>query len=208
MSVPLKTESSKEPSREPSKKDQTHLRILEAAGKLMREQGYAGAGLQKIMNSAGLTVGGFYAHFQSKERLFANVISDSFRQTRENIARAVGNTSGRAWVKGVISEYLSPNHRTDIAGGCPMPALLSEIPRAGAAARQVFEKEFKVSLERFRERLEEKNYQHAQVIMALMVGGISLARAVQDDGLADEILKSCREAALGFAKGNGVVNGG
>jgi TetR/AcrR family transcriptional regulator, transcriptional repressor for nem operon len=186
-------------SKDHDRKSQSHLRILEAASKIMREQGYAGAGLQRIMKAAGMTVGGFYAHFRSKEFLFAKVISDSFRQTRERFALPLENKHGKAWVEGIVSGYLSLAHRNDIAGGCPMPALLSELPRAGSISRKVYEKELLLSLQRFSEKLDEKDSHKAQVIIALLVGGISMARAVQNEKLAGEILESCRKAALTVA---------
>lgn len=181
-----------------SKKALSHTRILKAASQVMREQGYAGAGLQKIMKVAGMTVGGFYSHFSSKEFLFARVISETFRQTREKFSSRLTHVEGKEWIAGLIGHYLSLEHRNDIADGCPMPALISEIPRAGATAQKVYEKELLVSLERFRERLGEKNNQNAEIILAMLVGGISMARAVQDEKLADEILQSCRKAALQF----------
>ena len=111
-------------------KQATRQRILEAAGRRFKHDGIDGAGVAAVMSDAGLTNGAFYAHFASKEDLVAHVLADQLRSQRHSF-----DAQG---LEAIIRSYLSPEHRDQVADGCPSAALLDEIARRPASTRQVF----------------------------------------------------------------------
>jgi TetR/AcrR family transcriptional repressor of nem operon len=178
-------------------KAKTHSRIVQAAGRLFRQQGYKGAGVDAVMKAAGLTPGGFYAHFDSKEALLAEALAACLSQTRERILAE--RSSGWEWVRKAATYYLSLAHRDEVAEGCPLPPLLSELPRAGEATRALFQ-DFLLGLEKLMaEKMPADSGlaagDRALATVALFVGGLSLARAVPDPTLAERILSACRQLA-------------
>src|SRR5215218_611251 len=108
----------------PDHKQATRRRILEVAGRRFKEDGIDGAGVATVMADAGLTNGAFYAHFESKEDLVANVLAEQLRVQRESFRAA---PSDRAGLEAFVRSYLSPQHRDQCADGCPSAALLDEI---------------------------------------------------------------------------------
>ena len=107
-------------------KQATRQRILEAAGRRFKADGIDGAGVAAVMADAGLTNGAFYAHFASKEDLVAHVLADQLRAQRQ---RFDTQPSDRTGLEAIIRAYLSPEHRDQLADGCPSAALLDEIAR-------------------------------------------------------------------------------
>src|SRR5215218_6800201 len=107
-------------------KQATRRRILEAAGRRFKQDGIDGSGVATLMSDAGLTNGAFYAHFESKEDLVANVLADQLRAQRHSFDDQL---SHRAGLEAFVRSYLSPEHRDQLAGGCPSAALLDEIAR-------------------------------------------------------------------------------
>src|SRR5271166_1781250 len=104
-------------------KRQTNERILRAAGRLFRKQGYAATGVDAVMKSAGLTAGAFYSHFRSKEDLLAEVLDTVFRESKDDRPKELSKLRGHAWLRAFASFYLSKEHRDAADRGCPMPAL-------------------------------------------------------------------------------------
>lgn len=189
-------------------KQQTRERILEAAGRVFRREGFHAAGVDAVMEEAGLTAGGFYAHFPSKEALLAEALAHSATGAARLQLGGLESRSGRDWVSGFLDRYLSPLHRRMVAEGCPIPALVSEVSRAGDGPRKTFEEIFRkmeASLEsRLPDGPSERSGDRALAILALCVGGMTLARAIPDDALADRILAACRDFALeGVPEGTG-----
>ena len=165
-------------------------RIVDEAARLFRERGFDGIGVAELMNSAGLTHGGFYGHFDSKDQLMA-----------EACEHAIGIT-GKRWRKlidgdgpamdALAGRYLSPRHRDHPGDGCVLAALAGDVPRQSAPVRGAFTR----SLRRFIELLDDAlpgrraalRRRKAVAATAAMVGGLILARAVDDDTLSREIL--------------------
>ena len=184
----------------PEHKEKTRARILAAAGKLFRRLGYHAAGVDKVMEEAGLTAGGFYAHFDSKQALLAEAIEHVGAESDERRAAWTGERSGRDWVEAFLGGYLSKDHCRQIEEGCPLAALISEVSRADDAA--------KASFEVIVRELESKLASHvggcgpadakerALAAVALCVGGLGLARSVQDEAFAERIIRSCRKQAM------------
>jgi len=185
----------------PDQKEETRRQIVEAASHVFRERGYATSSVSDVMAHAGLTVGGFYAHFESKERLLAEILSGAFDQSQRNLFKGTENLSGPALVRKLVTRYLSREHRDAPGGGCALPALAAEVGRQDDAVREEFERYLRqmVSLldERApttRPRLSSKDV--ALAIVALSVGGLLLARAVRDESLSLSVLDACRRLAI------------
>jgi TetR/AcrR family transcriptional regulator, transcriptional repressor for nem operon len=178
-------------------KQATRDRIVEAAGRRLKQDGIDGAGVATLMSDAGLTNGAFYAHFTSKEDLVANVLADHLRAQRQSFE---DHPSGRAGLEAFIRRYLSPRHRDHCADGCPSAALLDEIARRPDATRQVFTDELLGLVDDIAVRLDPDDAEPARAdaltLFGLMVGTLQLARALTDRELSDQLLARGAETAL------------
>src|SRR5688500_6110272 len=177
-------------------KQATRQRILQAAGRRFKEDGIDGAGVAAVMSDAGLTNGGFYAHFASKEDLVANVLADQLRAQRQNFD---SQPPDRAGLEAFIRAYLSPQHRDQSADGCPSAALLDEIARRPAATRQAFTDELLNTADDVAARLDRTDAEAARTdaltILGFMIGTLQLARALADRDLSDPPPARSRAAA-------------
>lgn len=173
------------------KKLQTREAILGSAARLLRERGPAGSSVQEVMGGAGLTVGGFYAHFDSKEALFEETLRRSGRETWEKLL------SGPEPLLALIRTYLSRSHRDHPETGCPLPATLADVMREGQAGlRHVLSGELSRYVDSVAVHLPEGERSRALALVALLFGGLSLARALgAEDPLSTEMLESCRKLA-------------
>jgi TetR/AcrR family transcriptional repressor of nem operon len=178
-------------------KQATRQRILEAAGRRFKQDGIDGAGVAALMADAGLTNGAFYAHFDSKEDLVANVLADQLHAQRQSVD---AESPDRAGLEAFIRSYLSPEHRDQPADGCPSAALLDEIARRPAATRQVFTDELMGVVDDIAARLDPTDVAAARVdaltIFGLMVGTLQLARTLTDRDLSDQLLARAVKTAL------------
>lgn len=177
-------------------KEQTRAKILQAAGKVFRREGYHAAGVDQVMEEAGLTAGGFYAHFRSKEALLAEVLAPASSETGTPPEKERQGGADLASVVAFIERYLDPRHMRNTEDGCPLPALASEVARAGGPVKASFE----AIVRKLAARLmapagEELSEDRALAIVALCVGGLGVARSVQDEALGERILASCRDFA-------------
>jgi TetR/AcrR family transcriptional repressor of nem operon len=183
-------------------KAETKRRILTAAARLFRECGYDGVGVDAIMAEAGLTAGGFYAHFPSKRVLFDEALataSEAGGMAQAQAAAKRAEVDEAARLRLTIKSYLSRQHRDQIADGCPLPALTPDAARGGEASRENYERQLLQYVNRLEALLPESAAARRDTALALMaqcVGGLMLARAVNDEQLSDRILKACRQAAL------------
>jgi TetR/AcrR family transcriptional repressor of nem operon len=177
-------------------KEKTRAKIVRAAAKVFRREGYHAAGVDKVMEEAGLTSGGFYAHFESKEALLAAILEPTAAEVGARRDKELEGVASRASVEAFIERYLAPGHMRNTEEGCPLPALASEVARAGRPVRESFEAVVRGFAARLREvaggNLSEDQ---ALAIVALCVGGLGIARAVKDDALGERILASCRDLA-------------
>jgi TetR/AcrR family transcriptional repressor of nem operon len=162
-----------------------HDRIVQEASRLFREKGFENVTVSEVMKAAGLTHGAFYAHFGSKQELEAAAIAYG-QALSASRARKYGATKkgGRSFV----DQYLSSRHRDNPGDGCTMAALAQEVARSTPELKTAFER----GLE---EILSTRGRDRKQAIFqaAVLVGGVVLARAVQDTRLSDEILETVRE---------------
>jgi TetR/AcrR family transcriptional repressor of nem operon len=179
-------------------KQRTSTRILKAASGLFCSRGYDATGIDAVMASANLTAGAFYAHFRSKENLFAKSLESAFFQSGAQWSHRLENLEGRDWVRKFAAAYLSKTHRDNPELGCPMPALAPEIGRIGGPSRAVFEERLRGLIEMIGQHLDPDSPYSSRAIpaIAMCVGGLMLARAVDDPKLSDQILSTCRAAVV------------
>src|SRR5215211_1995005 len=181
----------------PDHKQATRRRILEVAGRRFKQDGIDGSGVATLMSDAGLTNGAFYGHFSSKEDLVANVLADQLRTQRKSFD---DQPSDRAGLEAFVLSYLSPEHRDQLASGCPSAALLDEIARRATGTRDVFTAEVMGVVDDIALRLDQADVDGARAdaltIFGLMVGTLQLARALTDRHLSDQLLARGEETAL------------
>lgn len=179
------------------RKERSRERILESAGCLVREKGISGASVANVMEGAGMTVGGFYAHFPSKQSLMAETLRETLRRSRDRLDALAAGKRGADWVKAVAKGYLSRAHRDHPEIGCPLPATLSEITREDAAVREALEEEIETAAGELGSRLKEAGIEdprgEALAVLAIMIGGLTLARALRGTDLSDAVLQACRK---------------
>jgi TetR/AcrR family transcriptional repressor of nem operon len=172
-------------------KAKTRERILDAAATVFRRDGFAAGGVDAVMGEAGLTAGAFYAHFPSKDALFAEAVVHALRKSTIYAGPHLDGLSGAAWVAAAAGRYLSVRHRERPESGCPLPPLLSEVARGPAEAKVGFEGELRAVAELVGGHLPNPE-DNAFAVLALMVGGMALARGVADQALSERILAACR----------------
>jgi TetR/AcrR family transcriptional regulator, transcriptional repressor for nem operon len=177
-------------------KEKTRAKIVKAAGKVFRREGYHAAGVDEVMEEAGLTAGGFYAHFESKEALLAATLEPTSVEVVNRRENELEGVASHAWLEAFIECYLAPRHMTNTEEGCPLPALVSEVARAGGPVKASFEAVVRGFAARLMEGAGAKlTEERALAIVALCVGGLGVARSVKDDAFGERILASCRELA-------------
>jgi AcrR family transcriptional regulator len=193
----------------PEHRGETRERIIASARKLFNRHGLTGVSIDDVMAGAGLTRGGFYNYFDSKEELYAEAITvfartfpaESWQQC------AIGNPlpSGAALARRIIDAYLSDEHFASIEGSCPMIALPSDVARGGEATKRAFREVLQMMVGAFSAGANEgtdgeaSRQQQALALASLCVGGMVLARAVDDATLADALRTAAKRTALVLA---------
>ena len=175
------------------RKAETRSRILQNAARLFRRYGYEGIGIDEIMAAAGLTRGGFYAHFRSKQELFHAALADEPEAFTPLRADAV--SAGRA----LIDFYLGDGDRARVAASCPLVSLSPDVARASDGARAAYTArvhELVTELARCIPGDADDVRVRALAILALCIGGAAMAHAVSDEPLAAALLDACRARAL------------
>lgn len=178
-------------------KAETRSRIVEVASRRFRGEGVDAVGVASLMADAGLTVGGFYAHFASKDALIAEAAGVGFEQTATRFRRYVLSKPKGQRLQAVIDAYLSARHRDAPEDGCTAAALGAEISRRPTAARAQFTQQLQFWVAYIEEALRLDDITaDAQAIVSAMVGALILARAVDDPVLSDAYLESGRQAVM------------
>lgn len=182
----------------------TRKKIIDSARRLFNRYGFENVALTDIMAGAGLTHGGFYSYFDSKSDLYAEVLGCFFTDPEwkncwEGVHVDLSSTDVGAQI---VRAYLSSAHFDDVENSCPMVALPTDVARSGAKARRAFETVFKAMvsvLERSLNAKGEKDRNRrnlAQSIAALSIGGMIVARTIDDRALADQLRGACTAVAL------------
>ncbi|MGJ7494399.1 TetR/AcrR family transcriptional regulator [Variovorax sp. RT4R15] len=180
----------------PSRKEASHERIVEAAARAIRRSGYSGTGVADIMKAAGLTHGGFYAHFASREAMLAEAADRAGAEAVATSARIAAGAPPQHALESLVRAYLSREHLEGIERGCPAAALGSEMPRQAPEVRRAATRRIKELIDLVGRQApdwgEPGAHERALVMVATMVGALLLARAVDDPRLSDGL----REAVL------------
>ena len=179
--------------------------ITDAAARLFRERGLKGLSLVEVMGAAGLTHGGFYGHFESKEALAAEACSRSFKQSAERWRqRAETLGHGEAARKSIVEHYLSTEHRDTPGEGCPVAAFCGDLAHEDpeTALHRNYVKGLETLLDTYSSLLgadDPQVRQKALVQQALLVGALTLARSTRGQALSDEFLTAARDFLLADA---------
>lgn len=172
-------------------KAQTYRRIVDEASLRFRRDGIAATGLQPLMKALGLTHGGFYAHFDSKQALVETVLQEATLEMDKVVAQAVASPSS---IDALIDHYLSAAHRDHPEHGCPLPTLAAEMGQRGEASELVDEAiEHRLSL--IAQRLSGHDAQgRAVALWSGMVGALMLSRSIKNPELSNRVLEEARRA--------------
>lgn len=162
----------------------TRRTAVQAASRLFRERGIEAVSVGDVMSSLGMTAGGFYRHFESKEALAAEACAEAFAGS------ALAEESAEAMLRG----YLSRAHRDAPATGCPLPALASDMPRQPAALRRAYTDGVRRTLARIERLAPGTDARTRRALLASMVGAMAVARAVDDEELSAAMLRDTRES--------------
>ena len=180
----------------PSPKEITHERIVEAAARAIRRSGYNGTSVADIMKAAGLTHGGFYAHFESREAMLAEAADRAGAESVALMEHVAATTLPEETLRAMAEAYLAQEHLEDVETGCGTAALVSEMPRQTAEVRRAATRRIKEMIDLVARQLpnwgQPGAHEQALVIVAMMVGTLTLARAVDDPKLSEAL----RDAAL------------
>ena len=180
----------------PSRKEATHERIVETAARAIRRGGYRGAGVADIMKEAGLTHGGFYAHFESREGMLAEAADRAGADTVAFLAGVAAAAPPKQELDAMLRAYLSKEHVESAETGCAVAALGSEMPRQAPKVRRAATHRIKEMIDLVARQLPDWGrpgaHERALVTVATALGALILARAVDDPKLSDAV----RRAAL------------
>jgi AcrR family transcriptional regulator len=183
-------------------KRQTRARILAAAGQLFRREGFGGSGIDGLTRAAGVTNGAFYGHFKSKREAFRTAMLDGLRQLRLGISE-LKSVRGRRWLKQFVEIYLGPKRTCELGEACALATLLGEVMRAEGETRHAFEAELRHIIDEVEgglsDRAAAKRDDTAIALLALLAGGVTLARAVADPAFSEQIALAVGRHALALA---------
>ena len=177
-----------------ARKQASHARIVEAASRLLRLRGEGGVSVDTVMAEAGLTRGGFYAHFRDKGALVGEALRAAFDEAAHNL-RLDDELEGEAFLERALRVYLSRGHLEHSEAGCAVPSLAGEVARAEPEVRATFTAGLRGMIDGVARRLGgPKARARATVLLVSMIGAVAVARAVDDPELGDEILSTMRSA--------------
>jgi TetR/AcrR family transcriptional repressor of nem operon len=178
-------------------KQKTRSKVLEVAAKAIREDGPDRIGVAGVMAEAGLTHGGFYAHFKSKDELVAAAIEQMFENTRARLKHEMEGHPPAEGLSNYIEFYLSKKHRDARGAGCPMAALASDLPRLSEETRELFAEGARRLTDVIAEKLSALGHEHPHMLarstVSELVGALSLARVETDVKRSDAILADSRQ---------------
>jgi TetR/AcrR family transcriptional regulator, transcriptional repressor for nem operon len=184
-------------------KQETHARIVRKASVRLREKGAHGIGVADLMKEAGLTHGGFYAHFDSREALLIEAFAYAMDRSMDYWRKSTAETSPEKRLAMIVDSYLTASHRDDPGRGCAVPTLGAEIARESPKARKAFAAKLEQMIDMIAEQLidlpPKAARKQAAVTLATMMGTLVLSRIAGNGEFSDDILAAGREAVLARA---------
>jgi len=182
---------------------ETHARIVKRASVRLREKGAHGIGVADLMKDAGLTHGGFYAHFDSREALVIEAFTHAMDRSTERWRKLAEQTPPEQRFAAIVDSYLTPMHRDDPGHGCAIPTLGAEIARESPRTRKAFAAKLEEMIDAIAAQIPDlprkAARKQATAAIATMMGTLVMARVAGNGEFSEEILSSGREAVLGRA---------
>jgi TetR/AcrR family transcriptional repressor of nem operon len=179
---------------------ETHARIVKKASERLREKGAHGIGVADLMKDAGLTHGGFYAHFDSREALVIEAFADAMDRSTERWRKLGEQTPPDKRLSTIVNAYLTPVHRDDPGHGCAIPTLGAEIARENPRTRKAFAAKLEQMIDVLAEQIpglpRKAARKQAMATIATMMGTLVMARVAGNSEFSDEILEAGRDAVL------------
>jgi TetR/AcrR family transcriptional regulator, transcriptional repressor for nem operon len=186
-------------------KAETHAKLVKLAGRALREKGPGGLAVAELMKAAGLTHGGFYAHFKSKDALLLEALDSAFAESEQKLRRITQDEAPRRALARFIDAYVSPAHRDRVAAGCPIVALNSDLPRQSRRFRAAFDAGVSTLVGNLTVWITTAGVAGGRTLAASMLstmaGAVALSRAMSDKQLSDQLLAAVRlsvKATLGL----------
>lgn len=180
----------------PRSKEATHERIVQVGARAIRRFGYAGIGIADIMKLAGLTHGGFYAHFPSREAMLAELADRAGVEAIATFLRITASAPAEQSLQSLLQVYLSEEHVKNPEVGCPIAALGTEMPRQAPAVRRAITRRIKEMVDVVSRQSADQGQpgarERALAITATMIGAVVLARAVDEEPLSESVLQAAR----------------
>ena len=181
-----------------SRKEETHDRIVDVASRAIRRAGYAGVGVADVMKEAGLTHGGFYAHFDSRDAMLVEAIERAGRDSSAAVQRSVERRTARgaSVFRALVEAYLADGHLSSLEAGCPVAALGSDMPRQSPAVREASAARVEGLVGLVGATLPQAPPATVQMVAAALVGSLQLARALGDNAEGRALLSGVRKALV------------
>ena len=185
---------------QPEHKVEVHRKILKDASRRVRAEGITGAAVSSVMRDAGLTHGGFYKHFGSKDELLTESLSDAFQEMADRLTQVAEKSQpGTAW-KAIVKAYLSPEHCNHAESGCPLAALAPELARADPAMKASIRGELIKYKNRMLPLMPGRRVADKEraffAIFSTMIGAVAIARILPDQAARARVLASARDFLL------------
>ena len=181
-----------------SRKQETHERIVDVAARAIRRNGYAGVGVADVMKEAGLTHGGFYAHFDSRDALLVEALERAGRESGEAVTRALERRAakGVSAFRALVEAYLGDEHLGSLETGCPVAALACDMPRQSDAVREASAVRVRRLVASVQSALPNASRATASVVAGTLVGTLQLARALGANAEGQALLSAARKALV------------
>lgn len=181
-----------------SRKQETHERIVDVAARAIRRNGYAGVGVADVMKEAGLTHGGFYAHFDSRDALLVEALERAGRESGEAVTRALERRAakGVSAFRALVEAYLGEEHLGSLETGCPVAALACDMPRQSDAVRVASAVRVRRLVAGVQSALPNASRATASVVAGTLVGTLQLARALGANAEGQALLSAARKALV------------
>jgi AcrR family transcriptional regulator len=181
-----------------SRKEETHERIVEAAARAIRRNGYAGVGVADVMKEAGLTHGGFYAHFDSRDALLVEALERAGRDSVAAVTRAAEKHAAKGFsaFRSFVETYLGDDQLASLECGCPVAALACDMPRQSPAVREASVLRVQRLVAGVRSTLPATSRAVASVIAGTLVGTLQLARALGNNAEGRAVLAAARKSLI------------
>lgn len=190
-------------AKQAERKEETRRRMLDAASRGFRSRGFAGIGVDAIARDAGATSGAFYAHLGSKAGAFSEALGHGLDEVIDAIP-AYQKEHGHKWMEAFAAYYLGKPHRDDLACGCAMTALSPEVVRSDTATRRIYQTKMTDIATLIAAGLEgasaEIRLRKAWGLISILIGALTMARAMESDMLAEAVAAAAQEAAVAMSK--------